>query len=130
MRLRFAAVDGAPDRRRTVVVEHQIGVAARAVQPALDTILRCCDGRAHGSFSGLPVGVGRSAGYAALSLHALAQLIVGLADVLAENMAAGGFVLSEIARWAGCSAAFGLSRRRRIGGAGGRWRLAGDQGTC
>src|ERR1700690_293155 len=97
MRLVLATVDGAADGGRAVVVEHQVGMAAGAVQPALDPVLRCRDGCAHGSLSGLAVGVGRRAGDAALPFQAFAQLAVGLAYMLAENVAAGGFVLAEVA---------------------------------
>src|ERR1700678_1922667 len=114
MRLAFAAVDGAPHRGRTVVVDHQVGMAARAVQPALDTLLRSCESRAHGSFSGLAVGVGGSAGDAAFPFHALAQLIISLPHVLAENVAAGGFILAEVASRANCRTVLtSLGRRRR-----------------
>jgi len=47
--------------------------------------------------SGRTVGVGRRAGDAAFPLQALAQLIVGLSHMLAQNVSAGSLVLAEVA---------------------------------
>src|SRR5208282_1800175 len=69
-----------------------------AVEPALDSVLRLCDGCAHGVLSRRAVGVGRRTGNARLPLQSLAQLIIGLSHMLAQNVPAGGLVLAEVAR--------------------------------
>ena len=86
-------------------------MSTRAVEPALDSVLRCCDRRAHGLLSRRAVGVGRRAGDARFPLQALAQLVVGLSHMLAQNVSTGGLVLAEVAHGTGRR---GLSARSAI----------------
>ena len=106
-------------------------MSTRAAEPALNSVLRCCDGRAHGMFSGRAVGVSRRAGNAGLPLQALAQFVVGLSHMLAQNVSTGGLVPAEVAH--GTIGRVGLDpsgdrpRQRRRGAIRGRGRLARDQ---
>lgn len=89
-------------------------MAAGPVEPALDAVLRLRDGGAHGLFGGGTIGVSGRSGDVAFSLETLAELVVGLADVLAQNVTAGGFVLAEVAGGAidGVRLKFCTDRRR------------------
>src|ERR1700686_967446 len=97
MRVVLAAIDGSAYRNRAVVVEHQVRMASRAAQPALNSGLRFGDGGSHGVLRGVAVGVCRSAGDAGLALHSLAQFVVSLPHMLAQNVSAGSLVLAQIA---------------------------------
>src|ERR1039458_2991941 len=125
------ARDSAANRSRAVIVQHQGGMSTRAAEPALDSVLRFCDRGAHGMLSGRAVGVGRRAGNAAFPLQALAQLIVGLSHMLAQNVSAGGLVLAKVAHWTirlvGLSSCGDSRRWRRAGAIRGSGRLARDQ---
>ena len=108
-------------------------MSTRAAEPALNSVLRFCDGGAHGVFSGRAVGVSRRAGNAAFPLQALAQFVIGLSHMLAQNVSTSGLVLAEVAH--GTMGRVGLDpsgdRPRRcrssaIRGCGG---LARDQAT-
>ncbi len=105
-------------------------MSTRAVEPALNSALRFRDRRAHGMFSGRAVGVGRRAGNAAFPLQALAQLLIGLPHVLAQNVSAGGLVLAEVTHGTGRADLNPCARKRRgnraIRGSGG---LARTQAT-
>ncbi len=94
MRAVFATVDGAADRFGAVVVENEVGVSTGAGEPAFDPVPRLGDRRAHRVLGGWPVGIGRGAGDMPLPLQPLAQFIVGLPDMFAEDMPAGNFVLA------------------------------------
>src|ERR1019366_2187860 len=96
-RLVLATIDGAANRSLAVVVQHQVGMSTGAAEPALDSVLRFCDRRAHGMLGGRAVGVGRRAGNVGFPFQALAQLLIGLSNMLAQNVPAGGLVLAEVA---------------------------------
>src|SRR6266446_9090827 len=93
MRLALASIDSAANGRLAIVVQYQVRVSTRAVEPALDLPLRFCDRCAHGMLSGQAVGVSRCAGDAGLALQTLAQLDIGLPHVFAQDVSAGGLVL-------------------------------------
>jgi len=65
-------------------------------EPALNPVLRCRDRRAHGLLRRWAIGVGGGTGDARFPLEATAQLFVGLANMLAQNVSTGGFVLAEV----------------------------------
>src|ERR1700674_2735513 len=97
VRVVLAAIDGSPYRNRAVIVEHQVRMASRAAQPALNAVLRFGHGGSNGMFRGGTVGVCRSAGGAGLALHSLAQFVVSLPHMLAQNVSAGSLVRAQIA---------------------------------
>ena len=97
MRLVLATIHGAAKRILAIVVQNQVGMSARAVEPALDSSLRLCNRGAHRVLSGGAVGVSRRAGDVAFLLQTLAQLLIGLPNMLAQNVSAGGLVLAEVA---------------------------------
>jgi hypothetical protein len=82
-------------------------MSTRTVEPALNSILRFRDCRANRMLGGGAVSVSRCPGDAAFPFQTLAQLIVGLAYVLAQNVAASGFVLAEVTHWTVRRTAFG-----------------------
>ena len=86
-------------------------MSSRAIQPALDAVLRLGDGCAHGMLSGGAVGVGGRARNAAFPLQTLAQLIIGLSHMFTQNVSAGGLVLSEVAHRAIGHVAFSPCRQ-------------------
>ncbi len=108
-------------------------MSTRAAEPALDSFLRFFDRRAHGMFSSRAVGVSRRAGNAGFLLQTLAQLLIALSNMLAQNVAAGSLVLAEVAR--GSTRRLHLNpgsdstRRCRSGAIRGSGRLARDQAT-
>src|ERR1700692_565915 len=109
VRLGLAAIDGSPDRSRAVVVEYQVRMASLTVQPALYPGLRCGDGISHGTFRSGAVGVCRGAGDAGLASYSLAQFVVSLPHMLAQNVSAGSLVLAQVAPRAVWRATFRLS---------------------
>src|SRR5882724_6572088 len=100
MRLAVTPVDSPSEGLAAVKVEDQVRMSTGTSQPALNTALGFGDGGPDGLFGGTAVGIGRGARDVALPFEALAQLVVRPPDVLAEHMAAGGFVLSQVARGA------------------------------
>src|SRR5882762_8577360 len=96
MRLVLATIHGATNRSLAIVVQNQIGMSPWAVEPVLDSFLRLCDCRAHCMLGSRAVRVSRCAGDMALPLQTLAQLLIGLPHMLAQNMAAGGLVAAEV----------------------------------
>jgi len=96
--LSIAPVEGTPDRRVGVVIEHQVGVSPGTVEPALNAVLILRDGSADGVLGGSAVGVGGRAGDITLALQPLAKFVIGPADMLAEDVSTGRFVLGEVAR--------------------------------
>jgi len=86
-------------------------MAAAAVQPVLDAVLGLGDGCTHDALGRSAVGIGGRAGSVALVVEAFEELVVGLADVLAQNVAAGGFIPGKVT--------WGRAAERSIGGA---WR--------
>ena len=99
MRSALATIDGAADRAIAVVVEHQVRMSTRSAQPALDSILRRGDRSAHSTLGGRTVGISRRARNARLALQSLAQLVVSLSHVLAQDVPARSLVLAEVAGW-------------------------------
>src|ERR1017187_3449989 len=79
-------------------------MSTRAAEPALNPVLRGCDRRAHGLLRRWAIGVGGGACDARLPLQALAQLVTGLSNMLAQNVSTGGFVLAEVAGGGGRAA--------------------------
>ncbi len=111
-RLALAAVDGASDGCWAVIVEHKVGMPAGSIQPAFDSFLRLRDRRTDGLFGGSAVGVGRCSCDTALPFEAIAQFVVSLPDVFAQDVPTSGFVLTEVARGTGlcCGQRCGLPR--------------------
>ncbi|SRR6266536_640086 len=105
-------------------------MAAAAVEPVPDAVLGLGDGRAHGPLGSGAVGVRGCAGNVAFLLEAFEKLPIGAANVPTKDVAAGGFVLAEIAGGADreCSSRpvrlLGSGRAGAIGGTG---RLAGAE---
>ncbi len=96
---------GAAERAIAVIVDYEIGMTSRAAQPTIDALAILLERDAYGGFSGGAIGPGGGGADIALAAKTLAQLVVGTADVFAQGVAAGGFVLGEIARgddWARC----------------------------
>jgi len=99
------AAQGAAERAIAVIVDNEIGVTPRTAQPTIDGLAIPLERIAHGGFGGGAIDPGRGGADIALAAETLAEFVVGTADVLAEGVAAGRFVLGEIAR--------GTSRARR-----------------
>ena len=74
-RLAVAAVDSASDGLGAVVVQDQVGAASRAIQPALDAILRNSDGGADSMLGGGAVGVSGGSGNITLVCKAFAEFV-------------------------------------------------------
>ncbi len=72
-------------------------MAARAAEPGLDAVLRFGDGAANHVLGRVAIGVGGGTGDVLLTIQATTEVLFGLADVLAKDMAAGALVLAEIA---------------------------------
>src|SRR4029077_7000535 len=113
MRLVLATIHGAAKRILAIVVQNQVGMSARAVEPALDSSLRLCNRGAHRVLSGGAVRVCRRAGDVAFLVQTLAQLRIGLRHMLAQNVSAGGLVLAEVAHRSIRLAELGSRRRTR-----------------
>src|SRR5712691_5102460 len=96
-RLAVAAVDAASQGLAAVVVENQVGMSAGAAEPPLNTVLRQRDGRADGMFCGSAVGIGRGARDVAFLFEALAEFVIGPANMLTEYVAACGFITAQVA---------------------------------
>lgn len=79
---------------------------ATPTEPTLDAVPRLGEGCTHDAFGGGTIGEGGGAGNVGFVLQALKQLIIGAADVPAQNVAAGGLVPRKVA-WGG-------SRARRV----------------
>src|SRR5712692_9124887 len=73
---------------------------ARTIQPALNAVLRLGDGRAYGMLGGVAVGISGGPRDIALVFEAFVEFVIGAADMLAKDVAAGGLVLGEVARGA------------------------------
>src|SRR6516162_3216873 len=115
--------------RIAIVVEHEVGMAV-AGEPALDAVVVLREGAAYGAFGGVAIGPSGSGGDFVFMAEALAELIVGAADVLTERVPAGGFVPGEVVGRE--DSHIGANRHppgRRIAGRGvaGPWDLAGDR---
>src|SRR5580692_4751320 len=93
----FSAIHAAADRNVAIIVQYQVWMSPRLAEPALDLPLRLCDRRTDDMFGGGAVCIGRSAGDVTFPLEALAQLLLGLSHMLAQNMSAMGLVPAEIA---------------------------------
>src|ERR1700693_6015554 len=100
-------------------------MSTRAAEPGLDSFLRLCDCHAHGMLSSRAVGVSRRTGDVAFPLQAFTQLIIGLSNMPAKNVAAGGLVEAEVTpRSIRLAEPYSRCRTRPIRGSG---RLARDQ---
>jgi len=106
----------------------------RTIQPALDFTLRLADGCSYDVFGGRKIGIGGSAGDVGFALEAFPQLLLGLADVFADDVAAGGFIPPQISDWAAGGTGRALrglgiriGRMRRVGAARGRCGLTRNQ---
>jgi hypothetical protein len=80
-----------------VVIEQEVGMAAFAIQPALDLSAVLFEPGSDCMFRGVPIGPGGGGGDVALVTKAFAKLIIGASDMLAEGMASGRFILRQIA---------------------------------
>ena len=100
VRFVFPAVERASNGLRAVIVEHKVGMAPAAVQPALNSVLRLGNSRADRVLGSRTVRVGRGPGDVAFLLQPFSQFIIAAADVLPQDVAPGGFILAEIAGWA------------------------------
>jgi len=87
---------------------------AVTLEPELDAVLGLGDGCSYGALRGRAVGIGGRTRDIALTVETFQKLVIGAADMLAENVAARGFVLAEIAGRAGGSGRLGA--RPSIGG--------------
>jgi len=98
LNLVFAAAEGSAEGMRgvAIVVEDKVGMLF-AFQPAGDLAVLPGDGGAHSGFGAFAVVPGGSGGNVPLVLEALPKLSVGARDMLAQRVAAGRFVLGEIA---------------------------------
>ena|ERR1700722_4208413 len=92
-RLILAAIHGAADGVFAGIVEDEIGVAAGAIEPAIDSPAGLSDRGADSPLGGFAVGVGGCSGDVLFARQTVAQLLLSLSDVLAENVSAGALVL-------------------------------------
>jgi hypothetical protein len=121
----LATVHGSADRFGAVVVKNKVRMAAGVAEPAFDAPVRLRNRGAYRALRGGAVSISRGSGDMPFPLQTLAQFVVRLANMFAEDMSAGSFVLAEVAY--GIAGRVGLSRRSDrapaipIGG------LAGDQ---
>lgn len=115
----FTAAQGASERMRrvAVIVKHQVGVTV-AVEPAGKFFVLLGERGADGGFGAGAVVPGGGRGDVLFVVEAFAELVVGAAYVLAQGVAAGRFVLGEIARGGAgvrCSGARAGRKRHRRG---------------
>ena len=91
--LAFPPIQHAPNRACGIIVQNQIGMLTLSLQPALDALSvlpnRCPDG----VLSRSTISIGRGSRNVGLFLETVSKLIIGLPDVLAQDVAACGFVL-------------------------------------
>jgi hypothetical protein len=121
--LALAAVDGASDRLSAVVIKNQVRMSSRSVEPALDAVPGLGDGFPNGALGGGPIGIGGSPGNVSLFFQAGEKLIIGSANVLAQDVPTKGLVLTEIARGTA------LTLRQALRGAAGTKAALSVQGT-
>lgn len=95
LRCGFAAVQGVSDGmcRIATIIEHQVGVASRPAEPALDFRSLFLQNRGHNAFRGLPVGVGRGGGDVGFTVQALSQFSIASAHMTAQCVSPGSFIL-------------------------------------
>src|SRR5208283_2149487 len=96
-RLTLTTVDGAADRHLAIVVQHQVGMSAGTAQPALNAVVRLCNCCTDSTLRDCAIGIGGRTCNIAFPLQALAQFVIALAHMLAQNMSACGLVLAEVA---------------------------------
>jgi hypothetical protein len=99
----LAALQAAPDRTASIIVQGQVGARIASFHPAVDASLFCLKCFRNGRFRRLAVGPCRSRRNA-LSPQPLSQLFVGRSNVFLQRVAASLFIASKIV-------AFGYRRR-------------------
>jgi hypothetical protein len=77
----------------TAIIQHQVRVPARAVQPALDSRLSFLQNRSHHVLGNLAVGVGRCGRDIRFMIQAISQLTIRSAHVTAQCVSTGRLVL-------------------------------------
>ena len=95
-RLRLIPAHASTERRVAIVIEYQIGMTARTVQPGIYPALAFVDGGGDGHLRGIAIGVGGIGRYR-FFVEALPQLSVRLTDMTLERVSAAGFVALESA---------------------------------
>src|ERR1700686_1762606 len=106
-------------------------MSTRAIEPTLDSPLRLCNRRSHCVLCGRAVGVSRRAGDVSFLLQSLAQLRIGLPNMLAQNVAASGLVVAEVAhRSIRLAEPYSRCRTRPIRGSGRLARVQAAQSHC
>src|SRR5258706_3244066 len=93
----FSAVDRPSDGLASFVVQDQVGTRSGTIEPVLDAVPRFGDGCTDGMLGGSAVGVGRCCRNMGLAFETIAEFVIRAADMLAQDVAAGGFVPAEIA---------------------------------
>ena len=94
----FSAVDRPSDGLASFVVQDQVGTRSGTIEPALDAVLRFGDGCAYGMLGSSAIGIGRCRRNMRLTFQTIAKFVVRTADMLAQDVAAIGFVAAEVAR--------------------------------
>jgi hypothetical protein len=92
----FTVAQRAADGVACIEMQREVGARISAVVPAIDLGLVCAEGGGDGFFGGVAIRPGGSGGDVTLAFEALAEFIVGAADVLVESMTAALFVSGEI----------------------------------
>jgi hypothetical protein len=77
----------------SVIIDYQVWMSPRSVQPAINFVTILLEGDAHGTFGGLAIAPGGCGANISLVAQTVAKFIVAAADVFAERVPARGFVL-------------------------------------
>jgi len=91
------------------VVEHKVRMSAGAAQPAVDAVAVLFEGEPDGMLGGCPIIPGRRSGDVSLFPKPIAQLLIGLPNMLTQGMTAIFFILSKVPRGADGGGRSGIS---------------------
>jgi hypothetical protein len=92
----FAVAQCTADGVACVEMQRKVGARIATVVPTIDLRLVCAEGGGDGFFGGVAIRPGGSGGDVTLAFEALAEFVVGAADVFVESVAAALFVAGEI----------------------------------
>ena len=94
-RVRVVAAHAAPDGLRAVVVEHQVGVPAGTMQPAINPVAIFMNGSVDGHFGRSTIRIGGIRGDG-LAIEALSQLCIIFPDMTLKGMAALSLIAGQV----------------------------------
>jgi hypothetical protein len=76
----------------SVIIDDEVWMSPRSVQPAINFVSILLEGDAHGTFGGLAIGPRRCGADVVLAAKTFAKFIVAAPNVFAEGVSTRGFV--------------------------------------